>query len=125
MTHRRTWIDLHDLPLALEIGVYGHERGHLTRLRLDLSLCYDAVNAGGSDALEHALDYDAVLAELYAAVDGYAPALLESLLEHLQARLYARFDQLQALRICVHKPLPGSVPPLVVRLRQRSRRPQG
>jgi dihydroneopterin aldolase len=89
------------------IGVNAWERQVKQRLRLDLELGADIARAAASDALDDALDYNAVAERTRMLLADSAFQLVETLAEHLAARLQEEFN-IPWLRITVHKP--GAVP---------------
>lgn len=85
------------------IGVNEWERRVHQRLRLDLELGADAGRAAASDAIDDAVDYNAVAERVKVLVGESAFQLVESLAEHVADRLRAEFA-IPWLRVTVHKP---------------------
>ena len=91
------------------IGVHGWERKVRQTLRVDLELGQDLRAAGKSDALEQALDYEAVAARVAQAGVDSAFQLVEAFAEHLATLLLKEF-KLHSIKLAVWKPaaLPGA-----------------
>ncbi len=105
----RDRIRIRRLAVDTVIGVHDWERHVRQRLYLDLDMAVDASTAAASDALEDALDYQAVserLAELAAASSFQ---LIETLAEVMARQLLEEFG-LTWLRLELSKPaaLPGT-----------------
>ena len=65
---------------------------------------------GQGDRIEATVDYAAVYDRVEAAVKGRRFYLIEALAEHIAKALIAEFENLQAVRVRVHKPhapIPG------------------
>jgi dihydroneopterin aldolase len=96
------------LSLDMIIGVHAWERVAPRRLVFDLDLGLDTRKAGASDDVSDAVDYAAVCERVRALCletnADNAPALLESLLERLAARLLADFPPVQSVDLKVQKP---------------------
>lgn len=96
---------------ALEVdattGVHDWERQMRQRLRLDLTLGWDTLPAGRSDALPDALDYAAVSERARAIAEASHYYLLEALAETLAQQLLSEFG-VPWLRLTLTKP--GAVP---------------
>ena len=85
------------------IGVHEWERQVRQRLRLDLELGADTARAAATDAIDDALDYNALAERVKALVAESGFRLVESLAEHVADRLRQEFG-VPWLRITVHKP---------------------
>lgn len=89
------------------IGVNDWERQVRQRLRLDLELGADTRRAAASDAIDDAVDYNAVAERVKTLVGESSFQLVESVAEHVAERLQAEFG-IPWLRVTLHKP--GAVP---------------
>ena len=90
------------LTAATTIGAYDHERDIIQNLMIDLELGCDARKAGASDALEDALDYDAISRRTQAFVEQTTYYLIESVAEQLSKILLDEFPIIQ-LKIKITK----------------------
>lgn len=95
------------LEAEATIGVNDWERQVRQRLRVDLELGADNARAAASDAIDNALDYNAVAQRAKALVGESSFQLVEALAEHLAAELRREFG-IPWLRVTLTKP--GAVP---------------
>ena len=96
-------IELHGLELHGHHGVLEFERVDGQRFLVDLELDLADEQAAGTDRIEDAVDYRAVLAVVVEIVEGRRFDLLETLSATLADTLLARFP-LDRVRIRVRKP---------------------
>lgn len=85
------------------IGVYDWERGIRQELVLDLELCSDNRAAAESDAIEDAVDYDAISGRVLAYVRDSEFQLIETLAERVAELVLREFD-VSWLRLQLSKP---------------------
>lgn len=111
-------VSLEGIELHAYHGVYETEKRDGAMFRVDVSFCYDASKAVGSDALEDAFDYTLV----YNLVKKEM-AIRSDLLEHVAGRivssLHRQFDRLDDLRVKVCKlnpPVDGSIAAICVEI---------
>lgn len=95
---------LRQLEVDCIVGVYDHERVGPQPVLFDIELDYDFVDAARSDALEDAVDYDVVASEIARLAKERKFTLLETMAEETAALLFARLDQVQAIRMEIRKP---------------------
>ncbi|NJK89860.1 MAG: dihydroneopterin aldolase, partial [Myxococcales bacterium] len=74
------------LVLEGSVGVYDHEQGILQRLEIDITAHIDLVEAGLTDRLEAALDYDLIASTCREVVAEKHHALIESIAERIAER---------------------------------------
>lgn len=86
------------------VGVYEAERLESQPVDLDIELDYDFAAAASSDALDHAVDYERVGAEVTTLIQQGQFALLETMAEATAARLLDQMPEVQAVRIEIRKP---------------------
>ena len=91
------------LSVLTTIGVYERERNIRQTLRFDLELGCDISAAGQSDAVETALDYDAISQRMISFVEASQYALIEAVAENLAAVLLSEFP-IKQLKLQVSKP---------------------
>ena len=85
------------------IGVYDWERGIRQTLVLDLELASDNRAAAANDAIEDAVDYDAISGRILAYVADSEFELIETLAERVAAIVLDEFD-ISWLRLKLSKP---------------------
>lgn len=85
------------------IGVYAWERGIRQTLLIDLELATDVRAAAARDALQDALDYDALARRVTGLVEGSSYQLIESLAEAIAALLQQELG-IAWLRLRLTKP---------------------
>ena len=85
------------------IGVYDWERSIRQELVLDLELASDNRRAAGTDAIEDAVDYDAISRRILAYVAGSEFQLIETLAERVAELVLCEFD-VAWLRLRLAKP---------------------
>ena len=85
------------------IGVYDWERGIRQALVLDLELASDNRGAAASDAIEDAVDYDAIAGRVIAYVQDSEFQLIETLAERVAELVLREFD-VSWLRLKLAKP---------------------
>jgi dihydroneopterin aldolase len=107
MNKARDVVFLRGLRADAVIGVHAWERRIRQVLVIDLELAADVRRAASRDALEDALDYDAVARRVTALVEGSSFQLIESLAEAIVAVLQQEFG-IAWLRLRLTKP--GAVP---------------
>ncbi len=94
-------IELTGLRVSGRHGAYDEEREHTRAFVVDVEL--DVGDAGESDRLEDAVDYDAVARVVQDVSSARAYHLLEALATATADELLARFDVVRAT-VRVHKP---------------------
>lgn len=95
------------LKVDAEIGVYPEEHGRLQRLVIDLSVGLDLRDAGDSDALSDALDYDQLAAICREEATRGHHQLIETVAKRILDRVLA-LSGVQKAEVRVQKP--GAVP---------------
>ncbi|MGD8430327.1 MAG: dihydroneopterin aldolase [Ectothiorhodospiraceae bacterium] len=85
------------------IGVHEWERARSRPLLVDLEMAADAAAAAASDAIDDALDYDAIATKLRSLAEATRFQLIETLADHLAAAVREEFA-VPWLRLTVHKP---------------------
>ena len=98
---------LRELRADAIIGIHGWERRVRQTLVLDLELAADNRRAAASDAIEDAVDYDAVAARVLGHVEGSEYRLIETLAERLAELVMDEFD-VPWLRLRLCKPGAGT-----------------
>ncbi|MFN7096357.1 MAG: dihydroneopterin aldolase [Gammaproteobacteria bacterium] len=97
-------ISIQSLELSTTIGAYGWEQHIKQIVLLDLELYLDITNAAATDDLTQTLDYAGLVKFLQ---DTAAPArfqLLETLATFLQKKIVEHYPQIEAGKLCIHKP---------------------
>ena len=100
-------VRIRGLKVEAIVGVHDWERRLPRPVVIDLELATDAARAARSDALKDALDYSAIATATTAFVVAAQPQLIETLAEHLAAKLMKDFG-VPWLKLEIHKP--GAVP---------------
>jgi dihydroneopterin aldolase len=85
------------------IGVYEHERHIRQSLVIDLEIGCDIKQAGQTDSLDFALDYDRIAHHALEFVERSNYFLIEAVAEHLAAELFRQFE-IEKVKIKVSKP---------------------
>lgn len=84
-------------------GVNAEEASQGQRFLVDVDAETDTVNAGRSDDLADTVNYSLVFRSVRDVMDGPRRNLLESLAEHIAARVVA-LPHVHGVRVTVHKP---------------------
>ena len=84
-------------------GVNAEEASQGQRFLVDVDVETDTVNAGHSDDLADTVNYSLVFRSVRDVMDGPRRNLLESLAEHIAARVVA-LPHVRGARVTVHKP---------------------
>lgn len=92
------------LRVEAPIGVYEHEKGVLQPLIVDLSVRLHLDEAGNSDALDKALDYDQLAAAVREVCAARHHALIEAVAEEIAAAVFQRCAPAQEVGVTVKKP---------------------
>ena len=95
---------LKSLEVACIVGVYDHERAEPQPVVIDIELDYDFAAAAGSDAVDDAVDYDRVAADVSELIQRRRFALIETMAEETAAMLLERVRQARTVRLEVRKP---------------------
>ncbi len=95
---------LKNLEVTGIVGVYPYERERAQPVFFDIEVDYDLAPAAKSDALDDAVDYDGVAADIGELVRRRRFALLETMAEEAAALLLDRIDRAQRVRLEVRKP---------------------
>ncbi len=85
------------------IGCYEHEKHRPQPLLFDIEMAWDTTNAARSDALEEALDYDAVRKAIEGLLADTRFELVEAVAENVSDLIMREF-QVLGLRLKVSKP---------------------
>ena len=85
------------------IGVYEHERHIRQSLIIDLELGAETRQAGLTDSLDFALDYDRIAQHTLEFVERSNYFLIEAVAEHLAIELFKEFD-IESVKIKISKP---------------------
>ncbi len=103
------------LALSLYIGTHEHEQQALQTVLVDLAIAMDIDLAAESDALDDAIDYEAVANDLVSMLKGHRFKLLETLASWIGDYLHQRWHVMDA-EITLTKPcdLPGNATVSVV-----------
>lgn len=96
-------VSIHGLKVRATIGVWDWEREIEQTLLIDLDMRTDISAAAQSDALEDALDYDAVSRRITDWVRETRPKLIEVLAEGI-ANLVLGYECVTAVGVSVRKP---------------------
>ncbi len=86
------------------IGIYSHERTDSQPLFVDVEVDYDFAAAAASDAIEDALDYDQIAADLTRIAQEGRFQLLEALAEASASFCLESFPRVEAVRLEIRKP---------------------
>ena len=90
------------IDCVASIGVTPEERTMKQRLSIDVEFSMDAAQAARQDSLREAIDYARVAAVVMQVCEGRPFHLIETVAEHLAARVLADFPILQ-VRVLVRK----------------------
>lgn len=105
MTLRST-IELCDVPVKAQIGIFAADDSDPYEHRLDLTLAVDpGLVLVEKDGMKHVFDYDPLLEQIHAVSQDMHYETQEVLASHI-VRCCARFDQIQAVEICLKKHRP-------------------
>jgi len=94
------------IEVPCSLGVTAEERAQRRPVRIDLVLGVDLERASRSDALADTVDYGAVWARVEAVAGEGEHLLVEALGRRLIDDLFARFEQIDWIRVEVRKPNP-------------------
>lgn len=97
------YILLHDVSLAVHLGVPVAERGRTQEVFLDVDLGCDTRPAGLSDDFHQTIDYSAVLLTVHRVAASRPYALIESMVEHIASAILGEYP-VQEVRLCLRKP---------------------
>ena len=86
------------------VGVYKAERLEPQPIDVDIELDYDFAAAAGSDALDDAVDYERVAAEVTTLIQQGQFALLEAMAEAAAARLLDQMPEVRTERMEIRNP---------------------
>ncbi|MCD8517009.1 MAG: dihydroneopterin aldolase [Burkholderiaceae bacterium] len=99
----RSTIELADLPIKVRIGVFPDSDHDPYEHWLDLTLVVDPTLVFvHEDGMQHVFDYDPLLAKIHAIAEKDSYETQEIVLSHI-VRCCARFEQIQAVEICLKK----------------------
>lgn len=96
-------IYIHDLKIETVIGVFEWERRIKQTVSIDLEMATDNRKAAQSDAIDHALDYNALAQRVTALVEASSFHLIETLAERIAETLLTEFA-IPWLRLRLNKP---------------------
>jgi 7,8-dihydroneopterin aldolase/epimerase/oxygenase len=96
-------VHVEGLVVDAYIGVYDWEHEAAQPLVIDLTMDWDNRKAAATDALEHALDYDALSRAVTALIQERPRALIETVAEEVAAMILQRFNT-PRVRVKVGKP---------------------
>ena len=85
-------------------GCSEEERKHLQPFIVDAELSLDLSKAGNSDDLTDTVDYVQVFDEVKRIVTGTPKNLIEAVAEDIAQSLLKNFEQIESLKITIHKP---------------------
>lgn len=105
------------------IGVYEHERHIRQSLIIDLELSSDIKQAGQTDSLDFALDYDSIAHYTLEFVERSNYFLIEAVAEYLAAALFQQFE-IEKVKIKISKPGAVSIAEDVGIIIERSKPPE-
>lgn len=91
------------LALSVYIGTHEHEQNNLQTVLLDLAIATDIEAAAETDSLDHAIDYEVVVNDLQAMLDGHRFQLMETMVKWVADYLYQRWQVIDA-EITLSKP---------------------
>lgn len=108
MTLRST-IELCDVPVKAQIGIFSGDDADLYEHRLDLTLSVDpSLVLIEEDGMRHVFDYDPLLEQIHAVSQGKHYVTQEVLASHI-VRCCAKFEQIDGVEICLKKHRPNGV----------------
>ena len=100
-------IELVDVPVKAEIGIFAAGESDPYEHRLDLTLVVDPrLVFVSEDGMEHVFDYDQLLEQIHAVSQDKHYETQEVLASHI-ARCCARFEPIQAVEVCLKKSRPN------------------
>lgn len=94
---------IRELKVETVIGVYAWERQIKQIVNIDVEMAADISRAAQTDAIDHALDYKAIVERLVQFVGDSRFHLVETLAEHIAEILHQEFS-VPWLRLTVSKP---------------------
>ena len=99
---------IRNLELLAQIGIHGHERGHLQPIRINVDLAVEDA-AAIEDRLDSVVDYEAITASIRALADAGHVNLAETLAERIAQACFAD-ARVKTARVRVEKlhALPGA-----------------
>jgi dihydroneopterin aldolase len=97
------WVYIEALSVETLIGVYDFERDAKQTLLLDLNLAFDCKQAGQTDDLQYALDYDALSRRVRAWSEIQTFELLERYAQQLCELIHNEFG-IQQVQLKINKP---------------------
>ncbi len=92
------------IPCAL--GVTAAERAMRRPVRIDLEVEIDLRQSGGSDLLDHTVDYQQIYDVVAVVVTGQEHALVEALGQRIAGALLEAFPPIQVVEVAVRKASP-------------------
>lgn len=95
---------LKGLEVSCILGVYEQERTQPQPVVFNIEIDYDFVSPARLDALDDAIDYDQVAAEVSDLVHRRTFSLLETMAEETVTLLFRRMEQIQTIRLEIRKP---------------------
>ncbi len=99
-------IFIRDLDVSVVIGVSPKERKSPQTIRLDLEIgfCFLSDHLPTlTDRVTDTLDYESLISRIIEVSQRQSPALLERFGELIAETLFGHFDQIESLRISLHK----------------------
>jgi dihydroneopterin aldolase len=97
------WVYINELSVETLIGVYDFERDAKQTLLLDLNLAFDCKQAGQTDELQYALDYDALSRRVRAWSVQQTFELIERFAEQLCVLIHSEFG-IDRIQLKINKP---------------------
>lgn len=94
---------INDIVITTLIGIHSWEQRCPQRLHLDIALQTDAAHIAEHDSIEHAIDYDRLIAHIIAFSEQNHFQLLETFTERLAQEILQHFST-QWVKITLHKP---------------------
>lgn len=114
---------IRDLRLQTRVGVEENERAHRQNVLVTMDIETDVTTAATSDDLADTVDYDRVVRDVAALVEGGERRLLEHLAEQV-ATVISRFNGVRGVTVEIAKeapPVPQVVGQIAVRIHRRFR----
>src|SRR6188768_3546790 len=95
---------LKGLQIDCIVGIHEHERRTPQTVSIDIEMDYDFAAAAGSDAIDGAVDYDAVARIVTGLTQRRAFQLIETMAEETAATILAQLSAVRTVRLEIRKP---------------------
>jgi dihydroneopterin aldolase len=99
-------IFIRELDLSVVIGVSPGERKSPQTVRIDLEIAFHFLSdrhPTRTDRVTDTLDYESLISRIIEVSQRHSPALLERFGELIAETLFGHFEQIESLRISLHK----------------------